>query len=78
MKTTTFTQKYQVHIPADVRREFIIIKLGKVSVRAEDGKVIIEPIAEEDTFVSLGGKFAVKKPIKAEKIRNHIEYSEKK
>jgi AbrB family looped-hinge helix DNA binding protein len=69
---TTITKKYQVHIPAEVRKQVGLVGHGRVSVRAENGKIIIEPLT--DSFVSLGGTFTVERAISAEEIRNHIEY----
>lgn len=71
---TTITKKYQVHIPKEVRKQVGLEGHGKVSVRAEDGKIIIEPLS--DSFVALGGAFKTDQTIPAEEIRNHIEYGE--
>ena len=43
--------------------------------RVEKKKIIIEPIDEKKGILSLAGKFKVKNPIPAEKIRDYIDYS---
>ncbi|MBI2327074.1 AbrB/MazE/SpoVT family DNA-binding domain-containing protein [Candidatus Curtissbacteria bacterium] len=71
---TTITPKFQVHIPVSIRKK-IGLKHGKAIIRSEKRKIIIEPIDEKKGILSLAGKFKVKKPIPAEKIRDHIDYS---
>lgn len=73
--TTTITPKFQVHIPVAIRRKIGLKNHGKVRIRVEESKIIIEPV--RSTFLSLAGKYRVAKPIKAEKIRDFIDYSEK-
>lgn len=46
---------------------------GKAFIRAEKGRIIIEP--QNGGFLALGGSFRVKKPIKAEQLRKHIDLS---
>lgn len=72
---TTITPKFQVHIPVSVRKKAGLIKHGKALIRAEKKKIIIEPLNEKKGILSLAGKFKVKKPIPAEKIRDFIDYS---
>lgn len=76
MKTTTITPKFQVHIPVAIRKKVGLTKHGKAVIRAEKKKIIIEPV--ESDFLTLAGKYEVKKPIPAEKIRDYIDYSEGK
>lgn len=72
---TTITPKFQVHIPVSVRKKIGLVKHGKASIRVEKSKIIIEPIDEKKSILSLGGKYKVKNPIPAEKIRDYIDYS---
>lgn len=71
---TTITPKFQVHIPVSVRKK-IGLKHGRAIVKVEKNKIIIEPIDEKKGILSLAGKFKVKNPIPAEKIRDYIDYS---
>lgn len=71
---TTITPKFQVHIPVSIRKK-IGLKHGRAIVKAEKKKIIIEPIDEKKGILSFAGKFKVKKPIPAEKIRDYIDYS---
>ena len=73
---TTITPKFQVHIPVAIRKKIGLTKHGRAIIRAEKKKIIIEPM--EDDFLSLGGKYKVKNPIPAEKIRDYIDYSDRK
>ena len=73
---SVITQKYQVHIPAEVRKATGLKPNTQVTVRAEGGKVIIEPAS--NGVHNLAGTFAVKQPIKAESIRTYLSYGEKK
>ena len=72
---TTITPKFQVHIPVDIRKRVGLTRHGRAIIRSEKRKIIIEPIDEKKGILSLAGKFKVKKPIPAEKIRDHIDYS---
>ena len=72
---TTITPKFQVHIPVSIRKKAGLTKHGKAYIRAEKKKIIIEPIDEKKGILSLAGKFKVKNPIPAEKIRDYIDYS---
>lgn len=72
---TTITPKFQVHIPVAIRKKVGLTQHGKASIRAEKKKIIIEPLDEKKGILSLAGKFKVKKPIPAEKIRDYIDYS---
>lgn len=73
---TTITPKFQVHIPVAIRKKIGLTKHGRAIIRAEKKKIIIEPM--EDDFLSLGGKYKVKNPIPAEKIRDYIDYADGK
>jgi AbrB family looped-hinge helix DNA binding protein len=70
------TQKYQVHIPAAVRRVVGLTPNARVTVRAEGKRVIIE--SDTSSVLDLAGSFKVKHPIPAEDIRKHLTYGEKK
>lgn len=71
---TTITPKFQVHIPVSIRKKIGMKKHGRAVIRAVKKKIIIEPI--ESDFLSLSGKFKVKNPIPAEKIRDYIDYAD--
>jgi len=75
MNITTITPRFQVHIPVSIRKKAGITSHGKALIRAEKSKIIIEPLDETKSILSLAGKFKVKKPIPAERIRNYIDYS---
>lgn len=70
---TTITPNFQVHIPIAIRKKLGLKKHGPAIIKTEKKKIIIEPIKKD--FLSLAGKYKVKKPISAEKIRDHIDYS---
>lgn len=70
---TTITPKFQVHIPVVIRKKIGLNKHGRVIIRTEKKRIIIEPIKSD--FTSWGGAFKVKKPIPAEKIRDYIDLS---
>ena len=72
---TTITPKFQVHIPVSIRKKVGLSKHGKALIKAEKSKIIIEPLDEKKGILALAGKFKVKKPIPAEKIRDYIDYS---
>lgn len=74
--TTTITPKFQVHIPVAIRKKIGLKHHGRVIVRAEKSRIIIEPI--QSAFLALAGAYKTNKPVRAEKIRNYIVYSEKK
>ena len=73
--TTTITPKYQVHIPSAIRKEIGLVKHGRARVYAEGLRIVIEPA--KTSLLSLAGKFKVKRPIPAEKIRDYISYDER-
>lgn len=73
---TTITPKFQVHIPVSIRKKIGLKKHGRAVIRAEKKKIIIEPVKSD--FLSLAGKYKVKNPIPAEKIRDYIDYSDGK
>jgi bifunctional DNA-binding transcriptional regulator/antitoxin component of YhaV-PrlF toxin-antitoxin module len=70
---TTITPKFQVHIPVAIRKKVGLTKHGRAIIKAEKGKIIIQPIKSD--FMSLAGKFHVKNPLPVEKIRDYIDYS---
>lgn len=72
---TTITPKFQVHIPVSIRKKAGLTSHGKAKISVEKSKIVIEPIDEKKGILSLAGKFKVKKPIPAEKIRDYIDYS---
>lgn len=75
--TTTITPKFQVHIPALIRKKIGLTKHGRATIKAYKNKIIIEPQGKGKSILSLGGKFQVKNPIPVERIRDQIQYAEK-
>ena len=71
---TTITPKFQVHIPISIRKKIGLKKHGRAIIRTERKRIIIEPIKSD--FLSLSGKFKVKNPIPADKIRDYIDYAD--
>ncbi|MDA8163709.1 MAG: AbrB/MazE/SpoVT family DNA-binding domain-containing protein [Desulfobacteraceae bacterium] len=47
MATTTATVKGQVTIPAPLRKKLNIHRGTKISVKEQDGKIIMEPLPED-------------------------------
>lgn len=70
---TTITPKFQVHIPVVIRKKIGLAKHGRAIVRANNTKIVIEPV--KSGILDLAGAFMVKNPIPAEKIRDYIDYS---
>lgn len=71
--TTTITPKFQVHIPAAIRKKIGLTKHGKALIKAQKAEIIITPM--KSGILSLAGRFQVKKPIRAEEIRDHIDHT---
>ena len=72
---TTITPKYQLHIPVSIRKAIGLTKHGKAIIRADGGKIIIEPI-KESPLLKLAGTLKPKKKIDIDNIRDHIDYSQ--
>lgn len=53
----------------------ILLKMHKKTTRTKKKKILNESEAD---FLSLGGKYKVKNPIPAEKIRDYIDYADGK
>lgn len=70
---TTITPNFQVHIPVEIRKKAGLTMHGRATIRVEKKKIIIESV--EGDILSLAGKYKVKNPIPAEKIRDYIDYS---
>jgi AbrB family looped-hinge helix DNA binding protein len=70
----TITPKFQIHLPKAVREKSGLVQHGLVAIRADKGKITITPVKQKD-ILSLAGSFIVSKPIAAEKLRGHIDYS---
>lgn len=68
----TITPNFQVHIPIAIRKKAKLFKHGKAIMKIEKSKITIELV--KDDFLSLGGKFKVKKPTLAENIRKETDY----
>ena len=73
---TTITKRYQVHLPAAVRKQIGLVKHGRARIFAEQGRIIIEPARVG--ILALEGAFRIKKPIPADKIRDYIDYADGK
>lgn len=71
--TTTITPNFQVHIPVDIRKESGITSHGAACISATKGKIVITQGPKG--FLALGGAFHVKKPIKVENLRDHIDFA---
>jgi len=69
----TITPKFQIHLPVEIRKVAGIKTHGKVSIKAQKGKITITPI--KDRVGMLAGKYKVKKPLPVDKIRDYIDYS---
>lgn len=70
---TTITPNFQVHIPVAIRKKIGLKKHGMAIIRADKKKIVIEPV--KFSILDLAGKYKVKNPIPAEKIRDYIDYS---
>ncbi len=68
----TITPQFQLHIPIAIRKATGLQKHGKVTIRAQDNRIIIEPLKSD--VLSLAGKYRVKNPIPVETIRDYIDY----
>ncbi len=76
--TATLTEKFQIHIPKKIREKAGILTHGPVTMRADEGRVIIEPQKTRsilDLAGSLKGK-AKGKNIDIANIRGYIDYSD--
>lgn len=71
---TTITPRFQVHIPVAIRKKIGLTRHGRAKISVQGKKVVIEPDAFD--IMSLAGKYKVKNPIPAEKIRDYIDYSD--
>lgn len=76
MRTVTVTSKYQVYLPLDIREKAGLITHGPVHIRADAGKIIIEP--KPGTLISLAGKYKSKasRKVDIDNIRDRIDYSD--
>lgn len=72
---TTITPRFQLHIPVAIRKKIGLKTHGRARIRADKKKIIIEPLDKSHGILSLAGKYKVKNPIPAEKIRDYIDYS---
>lgn len=73
---SVITQKYQVHIPAAIRKQLNLKPNMRVHVRAEKNRIILEP--DTSSVLALFGTCKVKNPIPAEEIRKYLAYGEGK
>jgi AbrB family looped-hinge helix DNA binding protein len=76
--TATLTEKFQIHIPKKIREKAGILTHGPVTMRADEGRIIIEP-QKAQTLLELGGKYkhlGKAKKIDISRIRDYIDYSD--
>ncbi len=74
MKTVTITSKFQVHIPRAIREKAGLTKHGPVVMRADKGKIVIEP-RKAQSILDLAGSVKPKgkaKTIDLANIRDQI------
>ena len=69
----TITSKFQVHIPVAIRKKIGLKHHGRAKMRVQRGKIVIDTL--KDDILALAGKYRVKNPIPADKIRDYIDYS---
>ena len=77
IKTVTITPKFQVHIPRAIREKSGLTTHGPVIMRADKGKIVIEP-RKTKSILDLAGKYkrrAKQKTIDIARIRDVIDYS---
>lgn len=72
--TATITPKYQIHLPVAIRLKAGFTFHGPVNIRADAGRIIIEK-KKGKSILDLAGKYRVKNPIPADRIRDYIDYS---
>ncbi len=72
--TATITPKFQIHLPRAIRLKAGFTMHGPVTMRADRGRIVIAK-KRGKSILDLGGKFRVKNPIPADKIRDYIDYS---
>lgn len=72
--TATITPKFQIHLPVAIRLKAGFTMHGPVTMRAQAGRIILEK-KRGKSILDLAGKFRVKHPIPADKIRDYIDYS---
>lgn len=72
--TATITPSFQIHLPRAIRLKAGFTMHGPVTMRAHAGKIILEK-KRGKSILDLAGKFRVKYPIPADKIRDYIDYS---
>lgn len=70
----TITPNWQLHIPVKIRKQIGLKHHGCVKIKAH--KKTFSVIPEKDDILALAGKYKVKNPIPADKIRDYIDYSD--
>lgn len=75
---TTITPKFQVHIPVSIRKKIGLKIHGRAKISTRKNKIIIEKIPDKNSILGLAGKYKVRNPIPAEKIRDYIDYADGK
>lgn len=66
----SITSQGQISLPAKLRREFGLDKLGKAAVFSERGKIVIEPVKD---FLELRGSLKTKIKATPRQIREAFE-----
>lgn len=75
--TISITNKWQIHIPKSLRYGLGLTRPGKVTIKAEPGKIIIMPA--KSAIMQYAGKLHErynKKKIDIDNIRDKIDYSD--
>lgn len=70
MYTVSITSQGQISIPAKVQKKLGLKKPGKVILKVEDGKIIVEPV--KDFFELRGSLKTTKKPLTGEEIHERF------
>lgn len=74
--TIAITNKWQIHIPKSLRESLGLSKPGKVTIKAEAGKIVIAPA--KSTIMQYAGKLHErynKRKINIDRVRDLIDYS---
>jgi bifunctional DNA-binding transcriptional regulator/antitoxin component of YhaV-PrlF toxin-antitoxin module len=76
-QTISITNKWQVHIPVDIRKDLGINRPGLAQISTDKGVITIKPI-ENDVF-KFAGRYNNeyrKSKVNIDKIREHIDYED--
>lgn len=76
-KTISITQKWQIHVPKEMRAVFGKVSPGQIDIKTEDGKLVLTP--HRGGIASMAGiakKYAKGKNVDLDNIRDLIDYSQ--